>query len=266
MDGGKNDGSGDVVEDVIHRSMTLIDRQLGNNWQFHAWVVTHWDEDHYEGTLKFVKNYNQQRIKECGRAYFQIKPILFCGAPLGCDNLGPPDKVQEAIRDSFPQVIIKSAKDLLGVDLFTADQVLDKKTWQVNKNGVQPRFCCLAAGGWGIGWTGNSGSKEEYGAKDKNETSILSLLFWPESRRSSYFTGGDGHPKLSNDLVLKYMENSRLLDQTLAVIKLDHHGSSNEWAGTKKYSGQTPCWNMTMATKARKVIVTPGESYGHPGK
>lgn len=102
-----------------------------------------------------------------------------------------------------------------------------------------------------------------------NETSVLSLLYWPKDRHTAYFTGGDGYPRITNECVIPYMrEQGFLTDHSgVTAVKLDHHGSSKEWTTgikTGKKFETLPCFNMTLAAAPKRVLVTPGDEYGHP--
>ena len=99
-----------------------------------------------------------------------------------------------------------------------------------------------------------------------NETSILCILFWPSTgnsaARCSYFTGGDGHPKVEREAVVPFLKDVLKIPQ-VTVLKLDHHGSSGELLGT----GQDRITEDIVTLMApSRVIVTPGDGYGHPSK
>ncbi len=156
------------------------------------------------------------------------------------------------------------AKELVGRDLFTWEE----GTWANNNivwpDMIRPRFCCLGAGGWGFNKPAAFKAKPT-----RNETSILSLLYWPSDKRASYWTGGDGFPQLTQYLVDGFFEKSKLLP--IKVIKLDHHGSSKEFSAAKNKKLAVSFmsegfFTMALAAKPEKVIVTPGDSYGHPCK
>ncbi|OTA01340.1 hypothetical protein A9Z42_0016560 [Trichoderma parareesei] len=55
MDGGTNAGTY-VAWVQILKALRFIDLQLGNDWKFDSWVVTHWDADHYSGVKDLLLN------------------------------------------------------------------------------------------------------------------------------------------------------------------------------------------------------------------
>ncbi|OBS23145.1 hypothetical protein FPOA_03701 [Fusarium poae] len=55
MDGGTNAG-GYYAWVQILKGLRHIDLELGINWKFDNWVVTHWDEDHYRGVRDLLSS------------------------------------------------------------------------------------------------------------------------------------------------------------------------------------------------------------------
>ncbi len=151
----------------------------------------------------------------------------------------------------------------------------------------QPRFLCLAAGGYSIGIADKF---KQY--VTKNQTSILALIYWPGTRRCSYYTGGDGFPKLAVVCVRAFLwANMDIAEEgptRITVMKLDHHGSSKEFleslgpkppeteeqdiAGAStlesesKLSDEFKDYNMITFAEPKHIIVTPGPTHGHPSK
>ena len=87
------------------------------------------------------------------------------------------------------------------------------------------------------------------GKLSENERSILSVIAWGNGEKFSYFCGGDGNIPLESEFV-----EFALKDKSVTVMKLDHHGSANEFAGGVIIRGMKP----------KRVLVTPGKTYGHP--
>jgi hypothetical protein len=134
--------------------------------------------------------------------------------------------------------MIASSK-LVGIDLFTGEA--PQKSLIANK----PVFLCICAGGFGL--TRDKNMVEQYKKNPTtNQTSIIALINWL-SGRYSYYCGGDGYP----DAAAKYVQVKPLI--TVTVAKLDHHGSSGEFAK-----------GIIQQMSPRKVIVTPGTTHGHP--
>jgi hypothetical protein len=162
---------------------------------------------------------------------------------------------------------------LIGRDLFKPEDrcTLDqsgKLTWSGDQS--RPRFVVLGAGGYGIDIGGAKKFKKR--RTTRNESSILSLLYWPDSNRASYWTGGDGYPSLTKHLAQNVFPKAGFFDSPIKVIKLDHHGASAEFNGLKntnkipKSFMAEPFFTMASSANPSKVIVTPGDGYGHPCK
>jgi hypothetical protein len=78
MDGGTNSGSGPSAYDRIAQALKEIKSKLGSAWdgRFDAWVVTHWDADHYEGMVEY--------LKKNGTTFWRNgQTKLYCGAEPG---------------------------------------------------------------------------------------------------------------------------------------------------------------------------------------
>jgi glyoxylase-like metal-dependent hydrolase (beta-lactamase superfamily II) len=76
MDGGKT--AADVpAEYVIRESLELIRKLYFDNKPegfLSAWVVTHWDEDHFQGVIKLIED------KTLVNKYFKPNKILYAGS------------------------------------------------------------------------------------------------------------------------------------------------------------------------------------------
>ena len=282
IDGGI-DSDGVLAKSQIQRALRAVDKEYGVNWQCCAWVVTHWDADHHYGMIEFFNDelHNGPFSHSRRLPYFVKHPLLYCGGQL------PKEKRPSAFRKHTPYtdltkhlvcISVQKAsrynmkanqlikinlgfkiltsnigQGLLGRDLFTGEKVFNPISLKTEKgflNKTRPRFCVLGADGWGVT------SKEKYQIKpDANETSILAMLYWPDTHHCSYFTGGDGNPLVEEESVIPFLEG-----MPVTVIKLDHHGSSNEFFK----QGVGLDLNIVDRMQARKVIVTPGKQYGHP--
>ena len=154
-----------------------------------------------------------------------------------------------------------SMEKLIGLDLFALEYLFDpvKGVALFNFKGRnRPCFCVVAANGFGIGKEGPCKNNPS-----ANETSILSILFWPDRKRCSYYTGGDGFPAVEREWVVPFMKEHDLLKDSVTVLKLDHHGSSGELLGT---SSDRITEALVTSMRPHRVIVTPGSEYGHPSK
>lgn len=134
-------------------------------------------------------------------------------------------------------------KALLGKDLFGQS---------TDKDARYPRFICLGADGYVKGANTTPVPQNP----SQNERSLLSLIWWPKSKRCSYYTGGDGNPKLETLHLIPAMKADpyRINGAHVTVMKLDHHGSAEEYGSGDVLKGLTP----------NKIIITPGHQYGHP--
>ncbi|KAH0494692.1 hypothetical protein TgHK011_008283 [Trichoderma gracile] len=93
MDGGTNAGTY-VAWVQILKALRFIDLQLGSDWKFDSWVVTHWDADHYNGVkdlllnegIKFTrcsgagKPVTREKSGSFASLYFAEAAWLCCGA------------------------------------------------------------------------------------------------------------------------------------------------------------------------------------------
>ncbi|KAG8670874.1 hypothetical protein FPOAC1_004108 [Fusarium poae] len=94
MDGGTNAG-GYYAWVQILKGLRHIDLELGTNWKFDNWVVTHWDEDHYRGVrdllssdlklFRFIQRGEnvptaRSQSSTFAKQYFCDEPWLLCGA------------------------------------------------------------------------------------------------------------------------------------------------------------------------------------------
>ncbi|RGP68693.1 hypothetical protein FSPOR_5163 [Fusarium sporotrichioides] len=326
MDGGTNAG-GYFAWVQILKGLRHIDLELGTDWKFDSWVVTHWDEDHHRGVrdllssglklFRFVQNGDKEPTARTPSStfaenYFCEQPWLLCGAldhvmffnkknKLDIDFLKPFIENPElpvpgnfgTFFDDAHEIMRSRAASGVGIDLFT-------RTRQFNLNGtvcsetsdrfsdwgiqndpksLQPRFCVIGADGYGIGNGARIVSEPT-----RNETSILAILYWPENRHCSYYTGGDGNPSVAKDIVNQWLSRPDRFDWhgQVDLMKLDHHGSTKENLGSKNKTevgtpvlANAPDEAKKKATdiitdilieklKPQGLLVTPGTQHGHP--
>jgi hypothetical protein len=162
-------------------------------------------------------------------------------------------------------------KGLIGVDLFTGKRVFNNvdnegkslpfSDLKLNPVGIQPIFCVLGAGGYGVG---RDDSYAENGIPTPNQTSILAMLFWPQNGKCSYFTGGDGFPLVERVSISGLLNHGGFMEGPVHVIKLDHHGSSRDLLPPLEEHENRQFGNIVAGFRPKKIIVTPGKRYGHP--
>jgi len=268
MDGGKPSGGVTATEQIL-LALSAIDKHHKNyTWKFDAWVVTHWDHDHYAGVQSMLADCvpvtRNGRTLPFRDAYFRKnpQPVLYCGGV-------KPDKI------AISGFNIKSPLlfGLLGVDLFTGDRIFNEKgaPKKYPKGSVeqdQPRFCVVGANGVVVGQTHKVYNENPKQPITPNETSILAVVYWPGEGggKTSYFTGGDGNPDAEVQGVVPFLKGNikkvnSLPKAPVNMVKLDHHGSSRE---------NLHCPELTKMLlpllKPVNLLVTPGDKYGHPSK
>ncbi|KAI9761609.1 MAG: hypothetical protein M1840_001749 [Geoglossum simile] len=281
MDGGTN-AKGLRASGQIRSFLDFIHEIHPNptGWKFNAWVVTHWDADHHYGMLEcmqdegFIRNNFEGFVEK----NFESRR-LYCGASVPTKQTSKRHPLKQKSCEQFlkgyrgfldPNHHVFD-KALIGVDLFTGEQVFTDTSQPVenlqfghpvNSEPSRPRFCVLGAGGYGIG---QSKSFAPSGMPTSNQTSILAMLFWPESGKCSYYTGGDGFPAVEGTSICGLLNNKRLMRGPVHVIKLDHHGSSRELLPPLAETSVNQLSNNIVAGfMPKKIIVTPGKRYGHP--
>lgn len=162
MDGGTNAGNYTAWAQIL-KGLRFIDLELGNNWTFDSWVVTHWDEDHFHGVEDLIVNSDIKftRCKRNGASitkgnpgsfvslYFSPKIVLCCGAwdafvmfEGDYDFLYPFVKESDFVHWNALNAVQKKwqgrkllrciwGENLIGLDLFT-------RTFQFNRNTGNP--------------------------------------------------------------------------------------------------------------------------------
>lgn len=273
MDGGKS-SDGLTPEEQILRALTAIDNARKDwTWKFDAWVVTHWDHDHYAGIQALWINnpdVTRNNVKLQFRdAYFKDKnPLLYCGGPKPAGIDIPDFRIKEPDQQE-PGKSTVTKNVLLGLDIFTGKHMFNAKG-EVPQTAPaqpdQPCFCIVGANGVVAGQPDTVYKKEDH--ISKNEMSILAVVYWPGkgNGKVSYFTGGDGNPRAETQGLVPFLTNNRNRSSQLPrgsanMVKLDHHGSSNE---------NVNCPDLTKTLlellKPVNILVTPGNQYGHPSR
>ncbi|KAF2817309.1 uncharacterized protein BDZ99DRAFT_493153 [Mytilinidion resinicola] len=230
MDGGKNADTYKACDQIL-KALDAIDKFVGNtSWKFDV-------------------------------------PRLYCGAAIPSAKNVPVFDIENS------KFVGTAGQVLIGRDIFTGSQMFDiegdNKTIirSSNEDPDQPRFCVVGANNYGVG------SKEPINRKkpSKNATSILAILYWPGKGggRCSYFTGGDGNPRVETERVAVTLATNQRLNRLqrefqlpqlpLTMMKLDHHGSSHENLSEESLE-MTPL----ALLYPKHVLVTPGNQYGHP--
>ncbi|KAG7407241.1 hypothetical protein Forpe1208_v012778 [Fusarium oxysporum f. sp. rapae] len=213
-----------------------------------AWVVTHWDKDHFQGFLDLLKEKQLERfvIVESFR--------LYCAT-----NLAAIKRASKALEISKIKPNVTSGVEVLGHDFFGQDP-----------NKADAGFWCVG----GDGYSYAKGVKippepqkinnvlknlvqvsKKGGKPTPNEQSLMAAIIWPKGGagkpRFSYFSAGDGNFSLEKDNICPHVFQK----QPVKAFKLDHHGSSGEFSRGEVLEG------MNLP---RRLIVTPGHQYGHP--
>ncbi|TGJ82974.1 hypothetical protein E0Z10_g5808 [Xylaria hypoxylon] len=282
MDGGEN-GQGDTASKQIMRALEAIDWAYGTGWKFDAIVTTHHDSDHYRGLYDLltlntaVKRESSKMAQPYRKLYFQERLTFYSGGSDGRNFLWKPSDCNSNIEE----IIIKGEYGI-GIDIFSktrmfnkprpghADASSDEQCGVAcdadihNTISCRPRFCILGANGYSVY---KDSVYQFMKTPTRNETSILAVLYWPgNSGRTSYFTGGDGNPRVELEGVIPWMDWDGKPDDLpklpVDVVKLDHHGSLGETIGHNSIRdhGHTILAKMLPLN----IIVTPGTQHGHP--
>ncbi|KAK4183402.1 hypothetical protein QBC35DRAFT_114486 [Podospora australis] len=274
MDGGEDPkwgGGTHTALGAIRAALKFIDgdMQYGTLWKFDAIVTTHHDRDHFLGLKQLLEC---EEIITRGGIQGKYRELYFTDVVTFYSGGDPshgwrPDGLVTTCRHVVGQ-------NCIGVDLFTKTRVFvwdgmdadtDRELGILNLSPEdldpkQPRFAVVGANGYGAIQAGRLTPNP-----DKNETSILAIVYWPaENGRTSYYTGGDGNPRVLSAGVVAWMNrlNRRTTDPSIpvAMVKLDHHGSYKESLGG--VSGMHESSLMLM--HPHNILVTPGFTHGHP--
>ncbi|KAI1008824.1 hypothetical protein LB504_001360 [Fusarium proliferatum] len=248
MDGGR-DAQRLKASHVVHYGLCLIAiiHKIERPY-LRAWVVTHWDKDHFEGVLSLMESGLLNRFVILGDFW------LYCASD---------DKAIKQASNALANAKIKEniviGSNVIGHDFF--GQEPDK---------AQVGFWCV--GGDAYSYTKGSFKLPPKPSKENerptklvlecksgkgptpNEKSLMGAIIWPNLNgmaRYSYFCAGDGNVLLEKNKVCPEVFQS----DKVTAFKLDHHGSSGEFAGGEVLK----CMNLPQ-----RLIVTPGHQYGHP--
>jgi glyoxylase-like metal-dependent hydrolase (beta-lactamase superfamily II) len=92
MDGGK-DAGGVLAAKVIDDGLRLLAAAYGSGWnKLRAWVVTHWDEDHYMGMANWIKDYPKNN-------FFTDEARFYTGPEINEEN--PYEDMPEPVADAL---------------------------------------------------------------------------------------------------------------------------------------------------------------------
>ncbi|KAF5641462.1 uncharacterized protein FTJAE_4114 [Fusarium tjaetaba] len=265
MDGGVDSG-GYSASEAIKDTLKYVNQYLKSTYKmkksikFSLWVVTHWDEDHFLGMMDLLaKQLEPSKPSDWMTENFVKKPKLYCGR-------------LENFKQQLNALGFEAAggESVLGYDLLSGGQIFDKNgtpicesVWEEDR----PRFCIVGANGRGL-----TVSKAQQKVT-RNQSSILAVLFWPkEGRRCCFFTGGDGNPELERGIINNFLSKSDFikLGDGLDLMKLDHHGSSQEniYGGDLRKVKAVRKLALSMMPiglfKPKNILITPGNLHGHP--
>ncbi|KLO90536.1 uncharacterized protein LW93_10954 [Fusarium fujikuroi] len=306
MDGAVDSGEYSASKAII-LALDYVKRYLGSQYgieekkiRFNLWVVTHWDADHFRGMMDLIANFGEKnkkkRVKKNSKGIevelpeptgwmaeiFVEDPFLYCGrleepfTSQAVSEIPPGSEVQYRIRLigylveqsslGFSLTAGESARglDMLsGVKIFNADGTPEPSELDDSR----PRFCIVGADGYGIA------VPRFQQDVNRNQSSILAVLFWPgNDGQCCFYAGGDGFPELEIKIISEFLKKSSIvkLGNGLDLLKLDHHGSSQE----NIYGGDLREVKLTRDMKiadmpigifrARNYLVTPGNLHGHP--
>ncbi|KAF5664050.1 hypothetical protein FDENT_12978 [Fusarium denticulatum] len=279
MDGGVDSGEYSAHKAII-QALDYVKRYLGSRYgieekriMFNLWVVTHWDADHFRGMMDLIAKFSEKKKKngeieeeeelpeptEWMAKIFVKDPMLYCG------HLEKPF-ISQVSALGFK---LTGGESALGLDMLSGVKIF-------NENGTpkphglderRPRFCIVGADGYGI-------SVPRFQQPvNRNQSSILAVLFWPgKDRQCCFYAGGDGFPELERKIISEFLTKSTIikLGNGLDLMKLDHHGSSQEniYGGelrVVKSARKLKLADMPIGIfKAKNFLVTPGNLHGHP--
>lgn len=268
MDGGKDTGgtskkkedSSTSAADMIMMALDCICQHLDKcgvdpeTLKLDAWVVTHWDADHYKGVMDLLKNKKDESFLR----FFKPQRRLYCG------RYETRFTEQHDVR-TWATGGVTAGEKLIGMDLFSGEWMFNQEgdiitPSPMNSDPWRPRFCVVGAKGHGVAW-------HKYQRwPSRNETSILAILYWPgHGGHCSYFTGGDGNPQVEVEAVYPFLMTCGFMNlgKGFDLMKLDHHGSSGE----NFHRGAVKLGDTSLSKfSPRNILVTPGDQFGHPSK
>ncbi|KAH7154577.1 hypothetical protein DER46DRAFT_664289 [Fusarium sp. MPI-SDFR-AT-0072] len=281
MDGGVDSGDYSASNAII-MTLNYVNDYLKSKYRievkikFNLWVVTHWDADHFRGVMDLIAKFEKKKENKKNKKKneppelpqstrwmaenFVEGPMLYCG------RLEEPF-FSQASALGFGSV---GGEMALGLDMLSGVKIFDKNGTPYPNDELEenrPRFCIVGANGCGI-----KVAKAQKNV-NRNQSSILAVLFWPwNDGRCCFFAGGDGNPELERQIFRKFLKVSTIvrLDDSIDLMKLDHHGSSQEniYGGELrevKSKRKMKLANMPIGLfKPENFLVTPGNLHGHP--
>ncbi|KAF5563669.1 hypothetical protein FPHYL_5067 [Fusarium phyllophilum] len=253
MDGGR-DAQGLKACDVVLSGLKIITRIHNLRSHFlRAWVVTHWDKDHYEGVLELLQH---EKLRNELNEYIRTDNFMLYGVT----SKKVSDLAQKALAGSKITATTKLGLGVIGCNFFGDE---------FNKAGVG--FWCVGGDGYSYDTavdfkipptpqvSKDAPRKLQLVCKKtsptQNERSLMAAIIWPNAdqakQRFSYFCAGDGNVPLERNIICPNVFQGR----PVKAFKLDHHGSSGEFS-----QGDI----LTLLNLPERLILTPGHQYGHP--
>ncbi|KAF2657052.1 hypothetical protein K491DRAFT_348351 [Lophiostoma macrostomum CBS 122681] len=276
VDGGVKPGATQLKHAIL-KVEKLYGITKPDRLEFDAVVVTHWDEDHFQGMMEMIWQGFFGPGKDKGTHISLQNTVFYC-----------PDKSKESATDTLytfknsggmEQISIRRSTDAnsdaklvckavcgtecLGIDFFSGQKfdgdiaaklkthfAKEKKDNNEPKN--RPIMLCVGADLVRI-----DGEDMEKGrTTPKNASSIMAtLMMWDPSTkrpRVHLYTGGDAEEWQENEM-LDWLETVLHKDIKIDAIKAGHHGS--HFATTARFFDHDIDW----------FVYSAAEDYGHPG-
>ena len=291
MDGGRTRNSAQLdIRSTIGVIEGLYRIAAPDCLRFDAVAISHWDSDHFEGTMKFlleeIQHEYDQDPNKCRRFKYNahdgteaISTTVFCpsfpshGKDATIYDFGDENGVEYLyVKFKMNNIKCKTGKlakacrgpQAIGHDLFTGKGLLPGQTSDklkslkdlVDKSAAtqiaigRPLFFCV---GISNVFAGEEDVMEEpYDEKDMNGTSMMCIIAWPwaSDTKISLYTGGDAEYKQEERLV-KWLQ---VTGTNVECIKAGHHGARTS----------TP--HEMFGLKPTYFIISAGEYHGHPRK
>ena len=246
---------------------------------FDAVVVTHWDEDHFQGTMEMLRQgcYGLPAKSRCTHV-LNKKTTFYCpekSRTNAKDSLyvfkkDDNDEEWVGIReeegsDNITTLCkVVSGKACLGIDFFTGVKFegdipaalkkhFEKENKMKKEEKNRPVMLCLGADLIRI-----DGDLMDKGrTTPKNASSLMTtLMMWDyatQRPRVHLYTGGDAE-EWQEDAMLEWLTDNIHKDIKIDAIKAGHHGS--HFATTTAFFDHGIEW----------LVYSAAEDYGHPGR